>query len=273
MSNSTQHYIGIIGCGWLGKPLAQAFIKNGFKVKGSTTRASEISVLESLGIKPYHLIITENEINGPIQSFLEDCQTLIINIPPGLRKNPNKSHHKEIKNLISAVESSEVENLLFVSSIGVFKDREQVPIIEQDSLPDAESKTGLQLIKTEASILKITGVKSSILRLAGLFDEIRHPGKSLSGRTQLPNPLAPLNLIHKQDCINIILEIVKQQRWGALFNAAFPYHPSKENYYTEYCKRHQLPIPTFNHQQASKGKIINSDNLERLLNLRLAHKP
>ena len=29
--------LSILGCGWLGKPLAEYFIKNGRKVNGSTT--------------------------------------------------------------------------------------------------------------------------------------------------------------------------------------------------------------------------------------------
>ena len=34
--------IGIIGCGWLGLPLAKLFLKNGFLVKGSTTSKEKI---------------------------------------------------------------------------------------------------------------------------------------------------------------------------------------------------------------------------------------
>ena len=32
-----ENKIGVLGCGWLGFPLAKDLIKQGFKVKGSTT--------------------------------------------------------------------------------------------------------------------------------------------------------------------------------------------------------------------------------------------
>ncbi|MDC1274067.1 SDR family NAD(P)-dependent oxidoreductase, partial [Flavobacteriaceae bacterium] len=40
-----QDKIGIIGCGWLGLPLAKSLISNNYKVKGSTTRKNKLTVL------------------------------------------------------------------------------------------------------------------------------------------------------------------------------------------------------------------------------------
>ena len=40
--------VGILGCGWLGTPLATSFLDVGFKVKGSTTSVEKIDTLEAL---------------------------------------------------------------------------------------------------------------------------------------------------------------------------------------------------------------------------------
>ena len=37
--------ISILGCGWLGLPLAKAIVENGFSVKGSTTSSEKIATL------------------------------------------------------------------------------------------------------------------------------------------------------------------------------------------------------------------------------------
>ena len=46
----SQNKIGIIGCGWLGLPLAKEFVSNNYKVKGSTTTKEKLEILENEGI-------------------------------------------------------------------------------------------------------------------------------------------------------------------------------------------------------------------------------
>ena len=47
-----ENKIGVLGCGWLGFPLAKDLIKQGFKVKGSTTNKEKIKSLEKENIDP-----------------------------------------------------------------------------------------------------------------------------------------------------------------------------------------------------------------------------
>ncbi len=49
MQNQT---VSILGCGWLGLPLAKALIKKGFIVKGSTTAEEHLEQLRTEGIEP-----------------------------------------------------------------------------------------------------------------------------------------------------------------------------------------------------------------------------
>jgi UDP-N-acetyl-D-mannosaminuronate dehydrogenase len=83
--------ISILGCGWLGLPLAKALIENGFSVKGSTTSTDKLALLENAGITPFLIEIGENEINGNVVEFLEESRILIINIPPKLRGNSSEN--------------------------------------------------------------------------------------------------------------------------------------------------------------------------------------
>lgn len=45
--------ISILGCGWLGFPLAKALLLKGFSVKGSTTSSEKLATLEKAGITPF----------------------------------------------------------------------------------------------------------------------------------------------------------------------------------------------------------------------------
>ena len=49
----SQLKIAIIGCGWLGLPLAKKLIKENFIVKGSTASKEKISILKTEKIEPF----------------------------------------------------------------------------------------------------------------------------------------------------------------------------------------------------------------------------
>lgn len=265
--------ISILGCGWLGLPLAEHLKQLNYQIKGSTTRKEKLENLEQKDILPYQLELSEKKISGNVKDFLKGSEILILNIPPGLRKQANKNHFKEIDTLLSSVKESDIKYLLFIGSTSVFEDHVTFPSIENSSKANGSTKSAQQLIAVEELLKGTSKFNLSILRFGGLFDETRHPAKFLAGKTGLSNPKAPINLIHKLDCIALITKIIQLKAWGHVFNAAFPYHPSKEAYYKSYCIQNKLSPPEFNLEGNSIGKIISSDKTEQYLLYRLRHQP
>jgi len=265
--------ISIIGCGWLGFPLAKYLISNGYKIKGSTTSKGKLKKLKTNSIEGFVIRLNETEISGNYSKFLEGSSTVIINIPPGLRKHPEKNHVAEIQHLASAIEAHKVINVLYVSSTSVFEDAIDIPQIIDSTSPNASSKNAKQLIKIEQMLLNNNSFNTIILRFGGLFDETRHPAKYLSGKNNISNPEAPINLIHQEDCIHIIANLIKNNLWNVSLNAVNPYHPNKKEYYTTYCKDRNLPLPEFNTSEKSNGKIVESLKLVQLLNYSFEHSP
>ena len=78
--------IAILGCGWLGLPLAKSLLSKGYEVKGSTTSESKLDVLKNAGISPFQIQLESHQIIGTIEDFLKETNVLVIDIPPGLRK-------------------------------------------------------------------------------------------------------------------------------------------------------------------------------------------
>jgi nucleoside-diphosphate-sugar epimerase len=258
--------ISIIGCGWLGLPLGKNLVENGYAVNGSTTSTEKLASLKISGISPFFIKLSETEINGNIYDFLNTSETVIINIPPGLRKNPNKNHIAEIRLLLEEVSKSTVRNIIYISSTSVFKDDYNFPVITEETKPNGISASAKQLIKIEHLLRENTKLNTTIIRFGGLFDSNRHPANYLSGKENIANPKAPINLIHKNDCINIIQKVIKKDLWNVTINAVNPYHPERKLYYTAYCKQHNIEVPHFNIYEKSKGKIVESTNLVQLLN-------
>lgn len=257
--------ICVIGCGWLGFPLAKSLIKKGYLVKGTTTSFEKINTLISNNIEGFLLQLSSEGIRGDIENCLANCETLVLNIPPRLRKNPEANYVKQMQHLLTYIETSSIKNILFVSSTSVYDDSELFPMITESSQTSTTATTALQLLAAEALFQNNSNFKTTILRFSGLFGNDRHPSKFLSGRLNLKNPEAPINLIHQSDCIAIIENIIEQNIWNELFNASSTSHPTKQDYYTSVCKTQNLPIPTFDITQKSKGKTIDSSKLARVL--------
>jgi nucleoside-diphosphate-sugar epimerase len=261
--------ISILGCGWLGLPLAKSLLYKGFLVKGSTTSIEKMTLLESNGIHAFQITLSENEIQGDLQSFLKNSEILIIDIPPKLRENSNENFVSKIQNLIPFIENAKIEKVLFVSSTSVYADYNSM--VSEATKPQPETESGKQLLKAENLLLRSTNFKTTVIRFGGLIGENRHPIHFLAGRKNIENPDAPINLIHQLDCIGIIEEILRQAQndklgFGEIFNAVAPFHPTRKTYYSEKALELNLLLPEFDESKPSVGKIISSEKVERILN-------
>lgn len=262
--------ISILGIGWLGFPLAKKLIEIGYEIKGSTTSENKLDELKTNDIQPFQIELSENEIIGNIENFLNESEVLIIDIPPKLRNNPTENFVEKIKLLITAIEKSTVKNVLFVSSTSVYADAFPILEIDENTIPNPDSESGKQLLETEQILLSNTNFQTTILRFGGLIGEDRHPIKFLAGKTNLENPDAPINLIHQDDCVGIICEILNQVQQdktisNEIFNAVAPQHPTRKDYYTQKAIENKLPLPIFDDSKNSVGKLISSKKIEAIL--------
>lgn len=256
--------ISILGCGWLGFPLAKSLLEKGFSVKGSTTSLEKISLLEQNGILTFKIFLDENEIHGDIESFLENSEILIIDIPPKLRGNSKENFVAKIQNLIPFIENTKVEKVMFVSSTSVYADDNLS--VDETTKPQPDTESGKQLLETEMILQNNKNFKTTIIRFGGLIGKNRHPIRFLTGKQNLENPEAPINLIHQTDCIGILESIIDKDCFGEIFNAVAPFHPSRKDYYTQKATEFELAIPEFDTGKPSIGKTINSIKVESLLN-------
>ncbi|WP_419768638.1 hypothetical protein [Arcobacter sp.] len=233
--------ISILGSGWLGFPLAQVLSEE-FSVKLSTSTNEKIDRLRGENITPF--IVDTTNLNDEVDKFL--CSDiLIINIP-----SKNIDGFKE---LIKHILNSNIKKIVFISSISVLKD-ETSPLIEIENL------------------FKKTNLKITILRFGGLIGYGRNPAKFFPNGKVVKDANTPVNMIHRDDCISIIGNVIKQDIFDETFNCAAPSHPTKKEFYTYCAKVSGLPVPTFDSgKNESNKKIVKSDLLVSKLNYKFIH--
>jgi nucleoside-diphosphate-sugar epimerase len=270
--------ISILGCGWLGLPLAKKLIEEGHSVNGSTTSENKLSIFKDLGINPFLVILSEVEgaleiesVSETVNSFLDKSDILIIDIPPKLRGNTasfstplEMTFVKKIENLIPFIEKSTIKKVLFVSSTSVYGNENGM--ITEETNPNPDTESGKQLLFVEAVLQNNRNFETTILRFGGLIGEDRQPVKFLAGKENLENADAPVNLIHQNDCIGVIQEIINQSKWNEVFNAVAPFHPTRSTYYTQKAIDLNLVRPKFSSEKSNIKKAISGEKTERILN-------
>lgn len=256
--------ISILGCGWLGLPLAKSLLAKNNEIKTSTTSPEKIDNLKSLGLNP-HLISLSDKIEGDISGFLNDTEILIIDIPPNMSAGENDNFTAKIKNLIPEIKKSAVSKVLYVSATSVYDDDESFRIVTEETPENPVTESGRQMLKAEEILFGNKNFKTTSLRFGGLYGEKRHPIYYLSGKSGIANPDAPINLIGLSDCIGIIEKIIEKEAWNQVFNGVNPKHPSRKEYYNGKAVALGLPLVGFDESKISVGKIIDSGKVERVL--------
>lgn len=246
--------ISILGSGWLGLPLADHLVQQGHTVKASTRSIERSKDIEAIGAKSFVV-----DIDGPLAETGEflDADILLVNITS---KNSEGFHR-----LINEIEKSQVRKVIFVSSTSVYKNTNGV--VSEDT--GSENQTS-PLYLIENLFLSNKSFNTTVIRFAGLIGFNRHPGRFF-GERKIPQPDAPVNLIHRDDCIAIIDSIIKQDLWGEVFNACADTHPSKREFYSNARQSLGLPVPEFEESADSGYKIVSNEKIKQAPGYRFIH--
>lgn len=260
--------ISILGCGWLGHPLGTRLAQEDWVVRGSTTTKDKIPLLEPDGIMPFYLTL-DPELSGDRTDAFFQSDILFINIPPGRRRKDVAEHHpKQIRSILDHLEGSPVKWIIFASSTSVYGSQNKEMIEEDAGNPDSDS--GRALLEAEEMIRNHPGTDYTILRYGGLYGKDRQPGKFMAGKTEIPGGLAPVNLIHQDDAVNIVLEVLRQQCKNEILNCVSDGHPTRKELYMKAAERLGLEPPSFKEEKGN-WKLISNVRLKERLNYRFIY--
>lgn len=258
--------ISILGCGWLGMPLGIHLQNQGHLIKGSTTSREKQSILKRNGFESYVIVAGKQEVKGENSDAFWKSDVLFLNIPPGRRrKDVLKRYPRQIHNILEKVKDGSVKWVIFASSTSVYSNFEGVVSEENADFEKASSASGQALITSEKMLIDSTGFDTTILRFGGLYGYDRHPVNYLSGRKNLDKADKPVNLIHQDDCIKIVAELLRQDVRKGIFNAVSDGHPPRKEFYKSAARHFDLPAPVFKEENNGHNKIVSNQRLKDVL--------
>lgn len=255
-----QKGISVLGCGWLGVPLAQKLISKGYRVKGSVTSSEKFKMLENAGISPFRVVLNPDQVEISNPDFFS-CDILIVSIPPRRIEGIEFVFPKQISRLISEIRNHNIPKVIFISSTSVYPENLLVARETDDAFPEKSSGKGLVIAE---NLLKYdSSFHTTIIRFGGLIGADRNPARFLQrAKTAISN--TPVNLIHLDDCISILISVIENEIWGETLNACCPVHPYKKDFYSKAAQISGLPEPPISDVQENY-KIVDSSKLIRLL--------
>jgi len=260
--------ISIIGCGWLGLPLAAALVKEGHPILGTTTQAKKLQQLSSVGIEAYLLNLSENAAFGKPLAALWQADIFIITIPP----RGGENYLQQLSALLAQIIAPNKKPwVIFCSSTGVYA--------KADGLIDEEAAIGPNRPATQAiwAVEQLLTelepqIATTILRFSGLIGGTRQAGRFFAGKKNLASGSTPVNLIHLDDCIAIITTLIQKNLRPALLNLAADKHPPHRDFYPYQATRMGLESPSYGEDAPDiEKKIVDNSRLKKLLAYSFLH--
>lgn len=261
--------IAVLGCGWLGLPLAKHLLAQGHRVLGTTTSPEQLPLLAAEGIEA-QLLQLGSDFSAADEKRLADllsqATTLVLNVPP--RAAVAGGYPQLLRPVHRAVAAARVQAVLFVSTTGVYPDEPRL-MSETDAISTRDAAS--DVLRTEGHFVPRYGQwQSTVVRLGGLIGPGRAPGRFLAGRRNLPQGDAPTNLLHLADAVGVLNTIIERGIWGHTLNVCAQSHPLRRTFYPAAASYLGLEPPTFL-PGGNSSKVIDSSRLRELVPYTFQH--
>lgn len=244
--------VSILGCGWLGLPLAKALISHGFNVKGSTTTEAKLEVLRKNRIQPFML-------NLPLQSDrvkgFFDSEVIIIAFPPGLRNSSELEYLEKIESLTPFIRSSPARLIIYIGTTSIYQSNNST-VCESDAAVDSVH------FKAEDMLKRACGDNKRFIaaRCGGLMGYDRYPCKYIKKGRPVTGGANGVNYIHRDDVIGILSEMIVSEKLEGVFNLVAPEHPTRQSVYLNCAQQASMQAPNFDKEKIDY-KIVEGSKL------------
>lgn len=203
--------VSVLGCGWLGLPLAIRLLNLGFEVKGSTTSEEKVKVLSDFGIDAISLKLDFLQRLSNLSFFSSDYIVITI---PFLRSYQDPFDYVRLMDYVLSL-IPHATQIVFTSSTSIYPTQDGQ--FDEFSKLDFFSDRQRALFAVEALVLERNGL---VLRLGGLY------GPERFIRYREPSTV-PINVIHQDDAVGILVSLIKSSVQSRVFNGVSDDHRTK----------------------------------------------
>lgn len=234
----------IFGCGYLGRRVAQTWLRDSGKVFAVTRSAERATELEREGIAPIQADVTQPQS----LSTLPAADTVLYAVGYDRRGGGSRQevYADGLRAVLQALPAAP-QRILYTSSTGVYGPSEGRMVDE--TTPCRPAREGGIAILAAEDVLREhpLGGRGVILRLAGLYGPGRIPRMTdlLAGRPMAVPQDAHLNLIHVDDAAAAVVAAETRAVPPAVYNIADGHPCLRRDFYRHLAALWNRPEPQF----------------------------
>ena len=254
--------MSILGCGYLGLPVAQELVARGWRVRGSTTREERLQELLASGIEPFLVQLTPGIEGRGLADFFSS-EYLFVNFPPG-RRRPDVEGF-----LWAAVQAlmerlTDVKVLVFASSTSVYASGN----VKEADVQEPLTASGRALQAAEATLMGQSEAATTVLRFGGLYGYTRKPGRFMQN---VQNGAGRVNLVHRDDAVGVVVRVLESPPTSEIFNVVTDKHPRRDEFYRQAAAWLGKEAPPVTYAPVGTGKVVMNDKIKQHLGYEFLH--
>jgi nucleoside-diphosphate-sugar epimerase len=258
----------VLGCGYLGRRVADAWKKEGHEVFAVTRSEDRALTLAAAGLNPVVADLTRRMPEFPAV----ETALFAVSWDRTSETTPRQVYVEGLQRAVDTLarSSPNLRTFILVSTTGVYGDGEGGDVDESTPChPTRES--GQAYVEAEKVLADSPlGERAVVLRLAGIYGPGRIP---LLGELERREPLAvreeaSLNLIHLEDAVATILACEARAPRPSLYCVSDGHPVRRGEWYRAVASAFGLPEPVFGPPTTDGGrgggdKLVRNDKLRR----------
>ena len=264
----------VVGCGYVGLPLAEGLVRAGVAVTGTTTRPEKAGAIEEIGAQARVLRVDQATA---LRESLAGADTVFVTLAAGRGGDYRQVYVQGLQAVVAALDPQAAEQVVYTSATSVYG-QDDGSWVDGDSPAAPTTDRGRLLLQAEQALLGGVpeGVAACVVRLAGIWGPGRDPADWMARR----GPVIPgdgtgyLNLIHRDDAVTALLAAGRRRVAGVL-TLADDAPARRRDLYPALAARLGLDPPRFADSpadpDAATGKRVSNVQALAALGITLAH--
>ncbi|MCC6231311.1 MAG: NAD-dependent epimerase/dehydratase family protein [Verrucomicrobiales bacterium] len=261
----------ILGCGYVGFPLAVQLIDQGHEVIGLRRTSAGADVLAAAGVEVVMADLAHAEFTLPAGKF--DWVVFAAAAGSGADEAACRALHVEgLRRVLDLLSRERPAKFVHLSSIGVYGQRGGVLVKETTA---TEPRTVFDRVQLESEGLvraaANAGLPSVILRVAGVYGPDRMPrlDRFLRNEVRIEGQgTRHLNMVHRDDVVASILAALKNGRAGECYNVVDQEPVTETHFYSWLAEAVGMSMPPTVAAETDPGRLAEAVD-EKVSNRRL----
>jgi nucleoside-diphosphate-sugar epimerase len=254
----------VIGCGYLGRRVAERRRAAGLRVFASTRSLGHADEFQRAGLEPVLCDVLEPDSLRALPGGADVVYCVGFDRAAG--KTMRNVYVDGLENVLNALDAADHGRFVYVSSTGVYGQTGGEEV-DETAAPAPAGESGRIVLGAE-DLLRERRPDAVILRFAGIYGSNRliRAAALKAGEPLTGDPDQWLNLIHVEDGASAVIAAVERAGAGSVINVCDDRPVRRRDFYTRMAEVLGAPSPWFPPEVA--GRVADAAN-RRIVNRRM----